>query len=96
MDITLFFKMALESQAHSAEDVLPKVNVPTLVIIGENDIFTPKYVPLRMAEKIKNSEVLILPKGSHGGLVEHAELVCLRIEKFIKDHFSNQVDDAKQ
>jgi pimeloyl-ACP methyl ester carboxylesterase len=96
MDITIFFKMALESQAHSAEDVLPKVNVPTLIIIGENDIFTPKYVPLRMAEKIKNSEVLILPKGSHGGLVEHAELVCLRIEKFIKDHFSKQTNDAKQ
>jgi len=90
MDITVFFKMALESQAHSAEDVLPKISVPTLVIIGENDIFTPKYVQLKMAEKIKNSEVLMLPKGSHGGLVEHAELVCLRIEKFIRDHFSSQ------
>lgn len=95
MDITVFFKMALEAQAHSAEDVLPKISVPTLVIIGENDIFTPKYVPLKMAEKIKNSEVLMLPKGSHGGLVEHAELVCLRIEKFIRDHFSSQSKNAQ-
>ncbi len=87
MDITVFFKIALEAQNHSAEDILEKINVPTLIIIGENDIFTPMYVQMRMAQRIKSSEVLILPKGSHGGLVEHAELVCLRIEKFLKDHF---------
>jgi pimeloyl-ACP methyl ester carboxylesterase len=90
MKIEVFFKMALSAQEHSAQDVLDKINVPTLAIIGENDIFTPKYVMLRMAQKIKNSEVLILPKGSHGGLVEYAELVCLRIEKFLKDHFGSE------
>jgi len=87
MDITVFFKMAIESQKYSADDILPEVNVPTLVIAGENDIFTPLHVVLKMARKIKNAEILILPKGSHGGLVEYAELVCLRIEKFLKDHF---------
>ncbi|GBD04197.1 Putative aminoacrylate hydrolase RutD [bacterium HR19] len=90
MRIEVFFKMALSAQEHSAEDVLDKINVPTLAIIGENDIFTPKYVMLRMSQRIKNSEVLILPKGSHGGLVEYAELVCLRIEKFLKEHFVSE------
>ncbi len=95
MDITVFFKMALESQKYSADDILPEVDVPTLVIAGENDIFTPLHVVLKIAKKIKNSEVLILPKGSHGGLVEHAELVCLRIEKFFKDHFLKNGVDQK-
>lgn len=89
MDFTLFLKIAVEAARHSAEDVLEKVDVPTLVIAGENDIFTPLPVLLKMAKKIKGSELLILPKGSHGGLVEYAELVCLRIEKFIKDHFGD-------
>lgn len=86
MDFTLFIRVALESKKHSAEDVLEKVNVPTLVIAGESDIFTPLPVLLKIARKIKGSELIVLPKGSHGGLVEHAELVCLRIEKFIKEH----------
>ncbi len=94
MDITLFFNMALEAQKHSADDVLQNVNVPTLVIAGENDIFTPLRVVMNIARKIKGAETLILPRGSHGGLVEYAELVCLRIEKFFKDHFSGATAGA--
>lgn len=86
MDITLFLRLAIESRKHSAEDILGKIRVPTLIIAGESDIFTPLPVQLKMARKIKGAELIILPKGSHAGLVEHAELVCLRIEKFIKDH----------
>lgn len=96
MDFTLFLRIAIEAKKHSAEDVLEKVNVPTLVIAGESDIFTPIHVLLKIARKIKNSELLILPKGSHGGLVEHAELVCLRIEKFIRDHPKKQTKGSKE
>ncbi len=90
MDFTLFLRIAIESKKHSAEDILEKINVPTLVIAGESDIFTPLHVLMKIARKIKGAELIILPKGSHGGLVEHAELVCMRIEKFIKDNFSNK------
>ena len=88
LDITVFFKMAKCMQEHSAADILEKIKVPTLIIAGEYDIFTPAWVSQKMKELIPNSEILVIKKGSHGALVEQPELMNLRIEKFIKTHFS--------
>jgi hypothetical protein len=38
-----------------------------------------------MRNKIAGAELLLLPKGSHAGLVEHPELLNLRVEKFLRE-----------
>ncbi len=82
----LFFSMLLKSlQDHSAEDVLASVDVPTLIMGGELDQFTPEWISKRMHHLIPKSELLLMSKATHAGLVEQSDLVNLRIEKFIRE-----------
>ena len=85
MDLQVFFSMAAEMQRHDAGPWLHTVNVPTLVVAGESDRLSPLPLGLEMRDKIPGAELLLLPKGSHAGLIEHPELLNLRIEKFLRE-----------
>lgn len=81
-----FFTMLLKSaQDHSAEDLLPKIRVPTLVIAGEMDHFTPMWISKRMHHLIPESELFVMHNATHAGLVEQPDLINLRIEKFVRE-----------
>jgi pimeloyl-ACP methyl ester carboxylesterase len=82
----VFFARMLESAARQdATDHLPEVNVPTLVVAGERDTWTPMWLSKRMHASIRGSEMLALPGGTHVGPIEHPELVALRIGKFLRE-----------
>ncbi len=80
-----FTKLSRSVQSHSAEDVLKKIKVPTLILGGEEDTFTPLWLAKKMHRIVPRSELFIVKKGSHAALVEQPELVNLRIEKFLRD-----------
>jgi pimeloyl-ACP methyl ester carboxylesterase len=82
----IFFTSLLKSaQEHTAQDMLPEITVPTLIIAGQDDQFTPLWISKKMHRLIPNSELFIVKKGSHAALVEQPELINLRIEKFIQE-----------
>ncbi|MBI1909228.1 MAG: alpha/beta hydrolase [Deltaproteobacteria bacterium] len=82
----LFFSTLWKSyHEHSTEDVLKKIRVPTLIIAGEDDQFTPVWISKKMSRLIPRSELLIVKKGTHAALVEQPELLNLRIEKFLNE-----------
>lgn len=85
MNLQVFFQMAAEMQKHDAGPWLHRVDVPTLVVAGERDLFTPLSLSLEMHDRIPGAELLVLPKGSHAGLIEHPELLSLRLEKFLRE-----------
>lgn len=85
MNLQVFFLMAGEMQKHDAGPWLHKIDVPVLVVGGEHDLFTPLDLSHEMCDKIPGAEILILPRGSHAGLIEHPELMNLRIEKFLRE-----------
>ena len=70
---------------HDARDVLPEVDVPTLVIAGDRDLFTPRRAAERMVRRIPGAELMVVPGGTHYVAVEYPELVNLRIEKFFRE-----------
>ena len=70
---------------HDTADLLHKIEVPTLLICGEDDMITPSAHTIEMARKIKNSEVHIIPKTLHGVLSEKPETFSLIIEFFTKN-----------
>lgn len=72
--------------AHDVSPVLPKIEVPTLIVAGENDIMTPPTMSLEMQRKIRGSELLTIPGGSHAALFEQPELINLRLDKFLRQH----------
>ncbi|MBI9077730.1 MAG: alpha/beta hydrolase [Desulfatibacillum sp.] len=85
LDLRAFMAMARNMQEHSAQAILPEIKVPVLIIAGEDDLFTPLEVSQHMHNMIPNSEMLVIPHGSHAALVEQPELMNLRIEKFMQE-----------
>ena len=80
----LVFVRTLESLAeHTAWDHLPHIDVPTLVIAGERDRFTPMWLSRRMADAIPNSELMIVPGGTHTATLEQPQLIAERVQRFI-------------
>jgi pimeloyl-ACP methyl ester carboxylesterase len=67
---------------YDASHVLPHVDVPTLVIGGGHDPFTTRASLETLAQGIPGAEYLFLPDGTHYLLLDQAEWVNLRIEKF--------------
>ncbi len=86
IDFPMFAKMLALAGEHSAEDLLPDIDVPVLVIAGDHDSFTPPELSKRMCEIIPKAELVMLPGGTHVAPLEQHELVALRIEKFLTEH----------
>lgn len=85
MDPVVFVRTLDSLASHSARDHLPHVNVPTLVIAGEKDKFTPAWLSRKMAAHIPGAELLMVPQGSHTAPLEQPELLELRVERFLQE-----------
>lgn len=83
-DLQVFLEVLKAAQAHDAGPYLSEIQVPTLVVSGERDVFTPKALSIAMAQAIPGAEILEIPRGSHAALVEQPELFNLRLEKFLR------------
>lgn len=84
VDPTFFFRALHAAGEHSAEDLLPHIKIPVLVMAGERDTFTPPALAKRMADAIPGGEMLVLSNGSHAALIEQPELVQTKISEFIR------------
>jgi pimeloyl-ACP methyl ester carboxylesterase len=84
VDLPMFLKMLRAAGEHSAEDFLPNVNVPTLVVAGERDSFTPPFLAEGMARTIPGAALLMLDRGTHVASLEHHEIVDDTIIDFLR------------
>ena len=85
VDPQVFFLMAGEMQRHTAIKWLDKVDVPTLIVAGERDLFTPYHLSVQMRDRIPGAELLTIPHGSHAAIIEQPELINLRLEKWLRE-----------
>src|SRR5260370_5019349 len=83
MDPRLFLGMLKHASEHTAYDHLPQVKVPTLIVAGTADTFTPYWLSEEMHDRIPGSELLTVPGGTHAAPIEHPELIALRLEEFL-------------
>jgi pimeloyl-ACP methyl ester carboxylesterase len=65
MEPELFVSMLEQAQAHSADDLLRKVLVPTLIIAGGRDTFIPPHSLRRVADTVPNSRWQLFPGATH-------------------------------
>ncbi|MBN2055156.1 alpha/beta hydrolase [bacterium] len=91
MDPRVFAEVMRRLHMHSAEPYLGEIDVPTLIIAGEADHFTPLWVPLKMHAVIRGSELLTIPEGKHVAHMEMPRLVNLRLEEYLQEHFPGRV-----
>lgn len=81
----LYFVRTLDSlKDHSALDHLAFVDVPTLVVGGEGDKFTPVWLSQRMAEQIPQAEYVFVPGGTHTAPLERPNLVNQAVGRFLE------------
>ena len=69
---------------HSAEDLLPSINVPMLVIAGEKDGMCPMRLVKKSYRQVKGAELFVVPHGTHATLIEQPDAVNFRIETFLR------------
>jgi pimeloyl-ACP methyl ester carboxylesterase len=91
IDTRLFVAMLSSAAQHSAEDVLPQVKVPTLVIVGERDGFTPPERGRAIAEAIPGSELLEIEGASHTAPIERPQLV----DSTVLDFVARRIDSGR-
>jgi pimeloyl-ACP methyl ester carboxylesterase len=85
MDVSVFVGMLDKVRHHTVEDRLHEISAPTLIVAGQNDTFTPAWLSRRMVRLIPDSELLMVPLGSHVAPLEQPELIELRLTRFLED-----------
>ncbi len=78
--------MGIAAQRHSARDLLPTISVPTLVVGGGKDTFTPRHLSEHMATAIPAAQLVYLPDATHTGLLEQPEAIGAALERFLGRH----------
>jgi pimeloyl-ACP methyl ester carboxylesterase len=81
--------LGLEGQAaacisHSVLGELGQINIPTLVIDGEEDAFTPQWMTREVAEAIPNAELHLYKESGHAFHWENLEDFNPRIRDWLK------------
>ncbi|MDI6762607.1 MAG: 3-oxoadipate enol-lactonase [Thermodesulfobacteriota bacterium] len=64
---------------------LGEINLPTFIIVGEDDPATPASASEAIHEQVKNSKLVILPSTRHLSNVEQAEAFNTHLLRFLKE-----------
>ena len=83
LDAMSFKAMGLAAQKHSAQDLLATISVPTLVVAGGTDVFTPPDRARAIDASLPDSELVFLPGASHAGLVGHGGEIATAVQDFL-------------
>jgi pimeloyl-ACP methyl ester carboxylesterase len=87
VDPQLFLAMLASAGKHSAEDLLPSIAVPTLVVAGSRDGFTPPERSQQMADAIPGADFLLVHDGSHTAPLERPHYVNEAVMQFMLRNF---------
>jgi pimeloyl-ACP methyl ester carboxylesterase len=88
IDARLFVAMLSAAGQHSADELLPMIDVPVLVVAGGRDGFTPPDRSHAMADAIPGSELLDIPNASHTAPIERPGVV----DRVIRDFLARRID----
>jgi pimeloyl-ACP methyl ester carboxylesterase len=86
MDLRTFLILFDELMKFDGEEILPLVNVPTLIISGEKDNVTPQKFQHEFHHKIAGSEFVLVPYGSHCTQLDFPDYINMKIEAFLIGH----------
>ena len=64
-------------------DQLATITAPTLVIVGNQDVLTPRGDSEELADIIPNSELVVISGAAHGLMIEHASTFNREVFGFI-------------
>jgi pimeloyl-ACP methyl ester carboxylesterase len=69
---------------HDLRDVLPIIDVPSLLLYGDQDVRSPLSVAEEMHAKIPGSKLVVLPGVGHMSDVEAPERFNAEVRSFLR------------
>jgi pimeloyl-ACP methyl ester carboxylesterase len=82
-DASGFRTMARASAEADLRDVLPLVDVPTLLLYGDRDVRAPREVALHLEAEIRGSRLVMLPGVGHVSSVEDPDAFNREVLAFL-------------
>jgi pimeloyl-ACP methyl ester carboxylesterase len=79
-----FRTMALAMAESNLRDMLPQIDVPTIVLHGEADVRAPKDVAEALCAAIPTSRLVVLPGVGHVSCVEAPERFTTEVQAFLR------------
>lgn len=83
LDPLVMLMMAEAMRQHSAADVLEDVEVPSLVVAGSLDTFTPVPLAETMHSLMRYAELVVIDGASHAAVIEKPDEVNEAITSFL-------------
>jgi len=65
-------------------DELAKIPVPTLVLVGDEDVATPPSMAKRICKAIPGSRLVQIPQAGHSSTVENPRAVNAALDTFLE------------
>ena len=63
---------------------LARITAPALVVVGEEDVATPRHKAERIVGAIAGAKLVTIPRAGHSSSVEEPQLVTAAIEAFLQ------------
>lgn len=83
--------MIASAQEHSAWELLPRIEVPVLIVSGDRDPFAPyRTVGAVMHARCPASELLRLPTATHTALIDQADEIGGAVDDFVRRRVTTQ------
>lgn len=90
MDMIITLQLLKDYESYDATPWLHRIDVPTLIIAGENDIIIPRESQEIMHQLIPNSQFELIRHGSHCPQMDIPELANIIIERFLNSFRKNR------
>jgi pimeloyl-ACP methyl ester carboxylesterase len=84
MDVRVFVSMLAAVGQHSADAFLPHIDVPTLIVSGLRDGFTPAALSREMAKRIPGAHLMEVEDGTHTAPIERPVEIDAQISEFLR------------
>ncbi len=84
LELIYFFELFDQLLKFDGISVLSRIECPTFIIAGEQDMLTPTSYQREMHELIRGSDFLLIPYGSHCCQLDFADYINLKLSDFFK------------
>ena len=83
MDLNAFMELFENMMKYDGTPVLDRIKCPTLIVGGKKDSVTPQSFQEEMHLRIKGSQFIMIPYGSHCTQLDMPDFVNLKIDQFL-------------
>lgn len=83
-DMAVLMRLIGSMRSHSAADHLRSIDVPTLILAGGRDTFTPPRCSTHMFERIPTAEIQWFPEAGHTLPIEEPEAIVDQLDEWYR------------